>query len=92
MSQTVHRSENLIIQRESGSTELSIELRFPSAIARGKAEGSCPRCGSPGHPEQWEVDGPEGTRNTVWLSCLAESCGQDFRWTRPVSFGDWHEF
>lgn len=92
MSETLHRSENLIIANPDGSTQLTVEIRFPSSSVRGTVEASCPRCGKVGKPEQWEIEGPEGRTNTMWLGCRPDyHCERETRWSRQVAFGDWSD-
>lgn len=90
MTESVHRSENLVVTRGSGA-ELHFELRFPTSVARGVADATCPRCGGLGDPERWEIEGPEMRGNTVWLQCAAPRCAGRSRWTRSIEFGDWEE-
>lgn len=91
VTETLHRSDNLLMTREPGSTEIDVEIRFPTSLARGSAESGCPRCGKPGKPEQWEIEGPDGRLNTIWLGCDCESTTErDTRWSRSVTFrGGW---
>ena len=93
MSQTLHRSQNLIIARGEEPNELTIEIRFPTSMARGHSTSDCPRCGVPGVPEQWEIEGPDGRSNLIWLGCAAVCSGKrDTRWSRTVTFDDgWTE-
>lgn len=92
MNETLHRSENLILFRASGQTEVQVEIRFPTTSARGVFDSACPRCGSPGQPEQWEIEGPDGRTNTVWLKCdPANGCTRETRWSRQVTFSGWSD-
>jgi hypothetical protein len=93
MKATIHRSENLVILRSEDSDRLELEIRFPSSFARGWCEGRCPRCGAPGRPGHWELEGPDGRGNTVYFSCNVEgqcqgSDGVSFNWTQEVQFPD----
>ena len=90
--ETLHRSQNLVIARIPNTTDLTVEVRFPTAIARGTLDGACPRCNGPGVPEQWEIEGPESNHNTVWLRCEANCNERETRWTRGTEFdGDWQD-
>jgi hypothetical protein len=92
MSETLHRSENLTISRATGETNTLVEIRFSTSTVRGSFDSACPRCGSPGHPEQWELEGPQGRTNTVWLRCTPEDgCSRETRWSRQVKFDDWED-
>jgi hypothetical protein len=87
---TLHRSQNLVIARADGTTDLTFEVRFPTSVARGTLDAACPRCGGHGIPEQWEIEGPESKHNPVWLRCEAECKERDTRWTKGAEFdGDW---
>ncbi len=87
MNQTLHRSDNLLMTRSAGASTVQVELRFPTSMSKGEFDSACPRCGLPGKPEQWEIEGPDGRSNTVWLGCTAD-CGnqRDSRWSRSVEF------
>lgn len=90
MNETLHRSENLIISRAGSGNRLSVEIRFPTSSARGVVDASCPRCGRVGKPEQWEIEGPDGRTNTVWLGCPPDyECERETRWSRQVAFDGW---
>ena len=56
----------------------------------------CPRCGSQTRVVLWELEGPGGDSNTIWLVCDGEEpCQLDskpLRWSRPVTFErDWED-
>jgi len=97
MKTTIHRSENLVINRCDDTDRLELEIRFPSSFARGTCDARCPRCGAPGRAGHWELEGPDGRGNTVFFSCNADvSCdssdGLTFNWTQEVLFPDgWQE-
>lgn len=87
VNQTLHRSDNLLFSRVNGETSVYVELRFPTSMVRGEFDSACPRCSKPGKPEQWEIEGPDGRTNSVWLSCDSEcTTERDTRWSRTVSF------
>lgn len=89
MSETLHRSENLIISIPDGGTRLLVEIRFPTTSARGWVDAACPRCGNRGKPEQWEIEGPDARTNTMWLTCTPDNgCTRETRWSRQVSFAE----
>ncbi len=90
--ETLHRSQNLIISRLNDSTEVNVEIRFSTSIAKGLFDSKCPRCGESGTPEQWEFEGPESSHNTIWLKCNAGCLDRETRWTRRAEFDDsWTE-
>lgn len=95
MRDTLHRSENLTIARSEDGKRLEFEIRFSSSSARGDADGICPRCGKPGRPTHWEIEGPDGRGNTVWMRCTGEQCveaDEPFLWSQTVTFDDgWDE-
>ena len=90
---SIHRSENLVIAATPGTTAVTIEIRFPTALVRGTLDATCPRCGARGIPEQWEIEGPESPHNPVWLRCDSDECeARETRWTRRAAFeDDWQE-
>lgn len=89
MRSVVHRSENLTIQVSEDGRKLEYEIRFSSSSARGTSDALCPKCLTTGRALHWEIEGPDGQGNTVWMVCENEDCdGGGFRWTRPVTFVD----
>lgn len=93
MKTTLHRSENLIILRAEDGQRLEVEIRFSTSVARGGCDGKCPRCGAPGRPGHWELEGPDGRGNTMFLSCNDEGAcrypdDRTFNWTQEVVFPD----
>ncbi|MFT4702580.1 MAG: hypothetical protein ACI81R_000265 [Bradymonadia bacterium] len=89
---TLHRSENLHIYRDDEDPIVQVEIRFSTSSARGIADGACPRCGNLGKPAFWEMEGPDGKQNTVWLNCPQPSeCEDEFTWSRTVTFEDWDD-
>lgn len=89
MRKTLHRSENLHIFREESDPTVFAEIRFSSSQTRGKCDGTCPRCGKAGKPAFWELEGPDGGQNTLWMNCDAGVCDDDFSWSRTVQFANW---
>ncbi len=92
MSTILHRSENLSIMRTEELCEIRIEIRFTNSSTDGFVQVACPKCGHPGMIKHWEVEGPDGSQNTVWLNCHNERCsGDDFTWSKTVTFSAWRE-
>ncbi|TVQ98410.1 MAG: hypothetical protein EA398_13250 [Deltaproteobacteria bacterium] len=94
MKRTLHRSENLLIA--ALKDQIEFEIRFSTSAARGTCDARCPRCGEPGEPAHWELEGPDTRGNTVWMNCArATGCpgNEDggFTWTQPVVFEPWVE-
>jgi hypothetical protein len=91
MKPALHRSENLTILRGREPRTLEVEIRFSHSLARGTCDSTCPRCGRLGNPSHWELEGPDGTGNTMWLVCRdPETCGRNdgpgTSWTQSVTF------
>lgn len=96
MKEHLHRSDNLLISILENRKQIEFEVRFSQSYARGTCEAVCPRCQNPVAPSRWELEGPDGSGNTVWFTCSKtlngeDSCGDDMSWTRRVTFGDWVE-
>ncbi len=92
MRHTMHRSENLHIYRDDDAAEILIELRFSESASHGRCDGVCPRCGKLGKAAYWELEGPDGTQNTLWLSCNeGPNCDADSNWSKTVDFDDWRD-
>lgn len=89
MRQTLHRSENLHIYREPTGSEVYAEIRFSASLTRGTCDGTCPRCGKLGKPAFWELEGPDGNQNTLWMNCDPSGCEEEFTWSRTVRFEEW---
>lgn len=89
---TLHTSRNLEITYDEATLDLSFIVRFHDESVTGKADGSCPMCGGASNVVLWELEGPDGDSNTVWLTC-AQACAErngEVRWSRPVEFdGHW---
>ena len=91
---TVHNSTNLTIEFDPESFHYTLTVRFDEEAIAGQAEGACPRCGSETRVVLWELEGPGGDSNTIWLVCDSpQQCMLDskpLRWARPVTFErDW---
>jgi hypothetical protein len=96
LKQHLHRSENLLISLLDNKKEIEFEIRFSDSYSRGTCDALCPRCGNPVAPQRWELEGPDGSGNTVWFVCVdplngEEGCGEELDWTRRVTFQDWIE-
>lgn len=92
MRDTLHRSENLHIYRDDSEPEVQVEIRFSESVTHGTCDGTCPRCGALGKPAYWELEGPDGSQNTIWMSCNeGPNCSEDTNWSRTVDFEDWRE-
>ncbi len=93
MREALYRSENLTVLSTEDGRRLEFEIRFTSSSTRGTAVGVCPRCGKAVRPTHWEIEGPDGTGNTVWMACERADCDGEgeFRWSRAVMFGPWVE-
>lgn len=90
---TLHRSENLHLWRSSDGRRIDVEIRFGVTYARASATAVCPSCGGVARPHHWELEGPDGTNNTLWMHCDATppckgSDGRDLGWTTNAAFGD----
>ena len=98
MKRTIHRSENLAISIPDDDNKLEVEIRFTSSSAKGHCDRTCPRCGTGGEPAHWEIEGPDGANNTMWLSCPnKDDCpgnrrDDGYTWMRDVTFEEWVEF
>lgn len=96
MKKNIHRSENLLITYLQAEQALEFEIRFSTSYARGRCDARCPRCKNPVVPNRWEIEGPDGTSNTVWFECKeligdGEPCGSEMHWVRQIEFDDWVE-
>jgi len=91
MKETIHSSENLVIKRMPDTRRLEVTIRFSTSYAKGMVDATCPRCGSFGRPSHWELEGPDGGGNMMWLKCdpdrdCAEENAGDASWTQRVDF------
>lgn len=96
MKKNIYRSENLLVTYIEADQALQFEIRFSTSYTRGRCDARCPRCKNPVSPARWEVEGPDGTSNTVWFECREtlngkEPCGRDLHWVRQIAFADWVE-
>lgn len=90
MREYSHRSENLTIAVSDDGRKLEVEIRFSTSSARGLSDAVCPRCGATGRPTHWELEGPDGGGNTIWMSCNSATCVASGtpHWSRPVVFAE----
>lgn len=93
---TVHNSTNLTIEFDTETCLYTLTVRFDEEAIAGHADGPCPRCGGHTRVVLWELEGPGGESNTIWLVCGGEKpClldGEPLRWSRPVTFErDWED-
>ena len=93
---TVHNSTNLTIEFDRSSMHYTLTVRFGEEAIAGQADGGCPRCGEQTRVVLWELEGPGGDSNTIWLVCDSQKqCmldGEPLRWSRPVTFErDWED-
>lgn len=93
---TVHNSKNLTIAFDSEAFTYKLTVCFDEESISGYAEGACPRCGAQTRVVLWELEGPGGESNTIWLVCDNKpACmldGELLRWARGVKFErDWDD-
>lgn len=94
---TLHRSENLHIFRDGDAAPVHVEIRFSESSTLGSCDGVCPRCGALGKPAYWELEGPDGTQNTIWMGCpdgereRNDACDGEFTWSKTVEFAEWRD-
>lgn len=96
MKKHIHRSENLLVSLLENGKDIEFEIRFSDSYSRGTCDALCPRCQNPIAPQRWELEGPDGSGNTVWFSCGEtlngkDPCEQEIDWTRRVLFDEWTE-
>ena len=92
----IHDSRNLSIDYQPDRARYEVTVRFGDDAIRGHAPAQCPRCGSKSHISLWELEGPGGETNTMWLICAGEpACLLDdepLRWSTQVDFqADWDD-
>jgi hypothetical protein len=93
---TIHHSRNLTIEFDDDRQLYLFTVRFGDESIAGRAEGHCPRCGSDSEVQLWELEGPGGQANTMWLCCAGDPpCRLDdkvLRWSADVLFErDWDD-
>ena len=88
MTEVIYRSRNLKIAFEADSGEYAFTLRFHGETATGRVRAGCPLCHGPSAPAFWEIEGPDGDANTVWLTCTSGCAakGTTDRWSREIEF------
>ncbi|MBN1947582.1 MAG: hypothetical protein JW797_18080 [Bradymonadales bacterium] len=92
----IHSSRNLTIEYDPDTERFQVTVRFNEETIVGYAPAPCPRCGSKSHVSLWELEGPGGDSNLIWLTCAADPpCLIDdevLRWSREVIFErDWED-
>lgn len=89
---TIHQSRNLTIDYDSSTQRYIVTVVFGEETVVGTSAGECPRCHASSHATLWELEGPGGDSNTIWLVCAADPpCHRDgklLRWSVSVEFED----